>query len=112
MRETSGDTSLLTDLTRLLRRLPLARQVVSRDVTAPGRTAYSPRTEDARVLATRDATWESEDHRGRTLNRTTGTAVVGGATLDNEELGHGPSVVTQDLRGGPRLTTWTASCRA
>ena len=38
-----------------------------------------------RVLDTRDATWEDVDPHGRPLNRTTGMAVVGGATLDNEE---------------------------
>jgi formate dehydrogenase major subunit len=38
-----------------------------------------------RVIATRAATWESQDERGRKLNRTLGFASLGGATLDNEE---------------------------
>ncbi|MEA2323205.1 MAG: formate dehydrogenase major subunit [Solirubrobacteraceae bacterium] len=38
-----------------------------------------------RVIAARDAGWEQEDDRGRTLNRTRGFAHLGGATLDNEE---------------------------
>jgi formate dehydrogenase major subunit len=38
-----------------------------------------------RVIATRDATWEGTDDRGRKLNRTLGFASLGGATLDNEE---------------------------
>jgi formate dehydrogenase major subunit len=38
-----------------------------------------------RVIATRDATWESRDDHGRELNRTLGFASLGGATLDNEE---------------------------
>jgi formate dehydrogenase major subunit len=38
-----------------------------------------------RVLAARDATWESTDSDGRPLNRTLGISSLGGATLDNEE---------------------------
>jgi formate dehydrogenase major subunit len=38
-----------------------------------------------RILATREATWESTDDEGRALNRTMGFAQLGGATLDNEE---------------------------
>jgi len=38
-----------------------------------------------RVIATRAATWEDADDRGRTLHRTQGFAHLGGATLDNEE---------------------------
>jgi formate dehydrogenase major subunit len=38
-----------------------------------------------RVIATRAATWEDRDVRGRKLNRTLGFASLGGATLDNEE---------------------------
>jgi formate dehydrogenase major subunit len=38
-----------------------------------------------RVLATRRATWEDASESGRTLRRTMGIAVLGGATLDNEE---------------------------
>ncbi len=38
-----------------------------------------------RVIAARDAGWETEDEQGRRLNRTMGFAHLGGATLDNEE---------------------------
>jgi formate dehydrogenase major subunit len=38
-----------------------------------------------RVKRTRDATWEAENEKGETLNRTLGIAHLGGATLDNEE---------------------------
>jgi formate dehydrogenase major subunit len=38
-----------------------------------------------RVIATRRATWQDADERGRRLNRTMGIASLGGATLDNEE---------------------------
>jgi formate dehydrogenase major subunit len=38
-----------------------------------------------RVIATRAATWEEADARGRTLNRTRGFGLLGGATLDSEE---------------------------
>ncbi len=38
-----------------------------------------------RVVATRRATWEDRDDRGRPLHRTMGIASLGGATLDNEE---------------------------
>ena len=38
-----------------------------------------------RVVATRRATWEDTDDRGRPLHRTMGIASLGGATLDNEE---------------------------
>ncbi len=38
-----------------------------------------------RVIAAREAGWESEDEQGRRLNRTMGFAHLGGATLDNEE---------------------------
>lgn len=38
-----------------------------------------------RVKAAREATWEPEDPRGVTVNRTLGIAHLGGATLDNEE---------------------------
>jgi formate dehydrogenase major subunit len=38
-----------------------------------------------RVLATRDATWVDEDDDGQRLRRTLGIAMLGGATLDNEE---------------------------
>jgi formate dehydrogenase major subunit len=38
-----------------------------------------------RVIAARDAGWQSEDHHGRAVNRTLGFAHLGGATLDNEE---------------------------
>jgi formate dehydrogenase major subunit len=38
-----------------------------------------------RILETRAETWQDQDDRGRTLNRTMGIAHVGGATLDNEE---------------------------
>ena len=39
----------------------------------------------ARVIATRDATWEAALPDGRPVNRTMGIAHIGGATLDNEE---------------------------
>lgn len=39
----------------------------------------------ARVLKTRRETWESTDEEGKTLNRCSGIAHLGGATLDNEE---------------------------
>jgi len=38
-----------------------------------------------RVLEARRATWESTDHDGNALNRCSGIASLGGATLDNEE---------------------------
>ncbi|MCW2501746.1 MAG: dehydrogenase [Actinomycetia bacterium] len=38
-----------------------------------------------RVLATRSATWQDADDKGRPLRRTMGIASLGGATLDNEE---------------------------
>jgi formate dehydrogenase major subunit len=38
-----------------------------------------------RVIATRAATWEDTDDKGRQLRRTMGIASLGGATLDNEE---------------------------
>ena len=38
-----------------------------------------------RVIATRNATWEESDAKGRPLRRTLGIASLGGATLDNEE---------------------------
>jgi formate dehydrogenase major subunit len=38
-----------------------------------------------RVIATRAATWQDRDERGRPLRRTLGFASLGGATLDNEE---------------------------
>jgi formate dehydrogenase major subunit len=38
-----------------------------------------------RVIAARADTWEAQDDRGRTLNRTRGIAFLGGATLDTEE---------------------------
>jgi formate dehydrogenase major subunit len=38
-----------------------------------------------RVLATRRATWETDDHTGQRVRRTLGIASLGGATLDNEE---------------------------
>src|SRR5690242_90251 len=38
-----------------------------------------------RVLATRDATWVDVDDQGQRLRRTMGIAMLGGATLDNEE---------------------------
>jgi formate dehydrogenase major subunit len=38
-----------------------------------------------RVIETRRATWEHADDEGRMLNRTMGIAMLGGATLDNEE---------------------------
>ena len=38
-----------------------------------------------RVIETRRATWEHADGQGHALNRTMGIAMLGGATLDNEE---------------------------
>ncbi len=38
-----------------------------------------------RVIATREATWEAKNEKGKPLNRTMGIASLGGATLDNEE---------------------------
>jgi formate dehydrogenase major subunit len=38
-----------------------------------------------RLVAVREETWEATDDEGRTLNRTLGVAVLGGATLDSEE---------------------------
>jgi formate dehydrogenase major subunit len=38
-----------------------------------------------RVIATRRATWESQDAEGRSLRRSLGVVNLGGATLDNEE---------------------------
>lgn len=58
----------------------------------PGGTAWEELGLDAamdmiaeRVLATRAASWEDTDERGRPLNRTLGMAFLGGATLDTEE---------------------------
>src|SRR3954451_22365599 len=39
----------------------------------------------ARVVQTREETWESTDDEGQPLNRTRGFAFLGGATLDTEE---------------------------
>jgi formate dehydrogenase major subunit len=38
-----------------------------------------------RVLATRRDTWQDRDEDGNRLDRTMGVAMLGGATLDNEE---------------------------
>ena len=38
-----------------------------------------------RLIATRAQTWEDSDEHGRSLRRTLGLAVLGGATLDSEE---------------------------
>jgi formate dehydrogenase major subunit len=38
-----------------------------------------------RVLETRRATWQTENDDGAKVNRTMGIAMLGGATLDNEE---------------------------
>ena len=38
-----------------------------------------------RILATRRRTWQDHDEHGRPLRRTMGLAMLGGATLDNEE---------------------------
>jgi formate dehydrogenase major subunit len=38
-----------------------------------------------RVVATRRATWQDLDEKGRKVRRTMGIASLGGATLDNEE---------------------------
>ena len=38
-----------------------------------------------RVIETRRSTWEDADEQGNRLNRTMGIAMLGGATLDNEE---------------------------
>ncbi len=38
-----------------------------------------------RVIETRRATWQMADEQGNKLNRTMGIAMLGGATLDNEE---------------------------
>jgi formate dehydrogenase major subunit len=38
-----------------------------------------------RVVAARERGWQDVDREGRRLNRTTGLAALGGATLDNEE---------------------------
>jgi len=38
-----------------------------------------------RVIETRRSTWEDADEQGNKLNRTMGIAMLGGATLDNEE---------------------------
>jgi formate dehydrogenase major subunit len=39
----------------------------------------------ARLISTREETWEDEDENGAPLRRTLGFAHLGGATLDNEE---------------------------
>jgi formate dehydrogenase major subunit len=59
---------------------------------APGSTEWQEkswewaiRTIAARIKATRDATFVTQDGRGRTVNRTEGIACLGGAALDNEE---------------------------
>jgi formate dehydrogenase major subunit len=38
-----------------------------------------------RVIETRRATWQERDEKGNELNRTMGIAMLGGATLDDEE---------------------------
>ena len=38
-----------------------------------------------RIIATREASWQDLDHQGHRVNRTMGIAMLGGATLDNEE---------------------------
>jgi formate dehydrogenase major subunit len=38
-----------------------------------------------RMVATREGTWQDEDHQGQKVDRTLGFAHLGGATLDNEE---------------------------
>ena len=38
-----------------------------------------------RIIATREASWQDLDEHGNKLNRTMGIALLGGATLDNEE---------------------------
>lgn len=38
-----------------------------------------------RIIATRNETWQDLDEEGRKLKRTMGIALLGGATLDNEE---------------------------
>ena len=38
-----------------------------------------------RLVATRADTWEDNDKNGNRVNRTMGVAILGGATLDNEE---------------------------
>ena len=38
-----------------------------------------------RVVAAREAGWQTHDHRGHRVDRTLGIAHLGGATLDNEE---------------------------
>ena len=38
-----------------------------------------------RLVAVREETWADKDQEGRTLNRTLGFAILGGATLDTEE---------------------------
>jgi formate dehydrogenase major subunit len=38
-----------------------------------------------RVVASREAGWQTHDHRGHRVDRTMGIAHLGGATLDNEE---------------------------
>jgi formate dehydrogenase major subunit len=38
-----------------------------------------------RVVATRNATWTDTDEQDRRVRRTMGIAMLGGATLDNEE---------------------------
>jgi len=66
-----------------------ANQVLYRK---PGGTTWEPIALEtamemvtARVIATRDATWQEQLDDGRTVRRTMGIAHIGGATLDNEE---------------------------
>ena len=51
-----------------------------------GQSLYQIRNnETAKVRTTRDATFETTDTGGQTVNRTTGIASLGGAALDTEE---------------------------
>lgn len=72
-------------------RLNPARQTVVK-YRAPGATEWEEKTWEwamteiaKRVKKTRDATFETTNAKGVTVNRTTGIGWMGGAALDNEE---------------------------
>ena len=66
-------------LTRVLYRAPGARTWQERSWD------WAMRRIPQRMKATRDATFQERDERGRVVNRTMGIASLGGAALDNEE---------------------------
>ena len=66
-------------LTKVLHRAPGAAAWEERD------WGWAVQRIAQRIKETRDATFQAQDAQGRTVNRTTGIASLGGAALDNEE---------------------------